>query len=167
MVPIIFVGISIQYHWIWTIGWYISANNWCYGVVSDRLSFWNCKYSLEVRISSSGVEKSCSWLKFVHSQPQKSSRIWSSTPEWSGVYRTTLPNQCLLRLATLRFKTIRLSTTFILKKHVVEISTDKVKTCTITCKIFHTCIIIVRQLNCAILNLSCCTIQKAWFPIQF
>ena len=37
LVPIILVGISIQYHWIWTLGCYMGAHDWCYGEVSNRL----------------------------------------------------------------------------------------------------------------------------------
>ena len=35
---IILVGISIQYHWISTLGRYLSAHNWCYGAVSNGLN---------------------------------------------------------------------------------------------------------------------------------
>ena len=31
-------GIDIQHHWIWTMGRYLGAHNWCYGAVSDGLS---------------------------------------------------------------------------------------------------------------------------------
>ena len=46
-VPIILVVIFIKYHWIWTMGLYKDAHNWCYGIqwVKHRVNDLTNEYS--------------------------------------------------------------------------------------------------------------------------